>query len=102
MTQRCPEGGLAISEGHWCMMGPHRSQTGPALPGRTGCTARGEGLGGYAPPVFTLDMGRRSVGERSGWGRGCLGVLRGRYLHSVFARHPRHTPFSLEEETEKR
>lgn len=38
--------------------------------------------------------------ERSGgWVGGCLEWVRGRYLRSLFARHPWHSPFSLKEET---
>lgn len=55
--------------------------------------------------------GARALGDspelgREGWalGRGlggCLGCARDRYLGSVLARHPWHTPFSLEEERRK-
>lgn len=38
-------------------------------------------------------------GREAGVGRVCLGVLGGRYLHSVFAGHPWHASFSLKEET---
>lgn len=89
-----------MSKGHWCMMGPNRSQTEqPCLEGLA--AQRGARVWEDPHPQSSRwDVGRRSMGERWGWGRGCLGVLRGRYLHSVFAWHPWHAPFSLKEETE--
>lgn len=66
-----------MSEGHWCMMGPNRSQTGAALPGRPGCTVRGEGLGGSAPPVFTVGCGKEEHGREVGVGEGLPGCAEG-------------------------
>lgn len=59
---------------------------------------------GRGPGRICTPSRHRGTWEGGAWerGQGCLGVLRGRYLHSVFARHPRHAPFSLKEETEKR
>lgn len=72
----------------------------------------GRGLGRYVP-AFTSSQqhtGRRSgasevsqgLGERAGAQAGAAwDGVRGTYLGSVFARHPRHASFSLKEETEE-
>lgn len=59
------------------------------------CLVRG--LGRNAHPGFTVGCGKEEeLGRGVGMGEGAAwSVERGRYLGSMFARHPWHAPFSL-------